>query len=98
MLRITQSGIMTVAVIDLDGKLVGPWVDELQRAIGAIPHGDEKRLNLAKLAFADAAGLRLLHALRRDGVEFVGALPLIAALLALHSDIDTTEAGGIEHA
>ena len=30
MLRITHSGTMTVATIDLDGKLVGPWVDELR--------------------------------------------------------------------
>ncbi len=98
MLRITHSGTMTVATIDLDGKLVGPWVDELQRAIEAVRREDAKRLNLSKLAFADAAGLRLLRALRRDGVELVGVLPLIAGLLALHGDVDATQASEIERA
>ncbi len=81
MLRITHSGYLTVATIDLDGKLVGPWVDELRRTIESLRGDDAIQLNLAKLTFADAAGLGLLNALRDDGVELVGSLPLIAGLL-----------------
>jgi ABC-type transporter Mla MlaB component len=97
-LRITHSGYLTVATVDLDGKLVGPWVDELRRTITTLGGGHVTRLNLTKLAFADAAGLSLLRALRRDGVELVGALPLIEGLLALQSDIDTPETGSVERA
>lgn len=72
--------------MDLDGKLIGPWVEELRRTIGALRREDAKCLNLAKLSFADAAGVRLLHALRSEGVVLTGAPPLIEALMAAHAD------------
>jgi anti-anti-sigma regulatory factor len=97
-LRITHSGYMQVATIDLDGKLVGPWVDELRRTIEALRRDDAIHLNLAKLTFADAAGLSLLHALRRDGVGLVGTLPLIAGLLASHIDREAREPSATERA
>jgi hypothetical protein len=39
-------------------------------------------LNLEHLAFADTAGLSLLHSLRQDGVALVGVSPLIEGMLA----------------
>lgn len=96
MLRITHSGYMTVATIDLEGKLVGPWVEELRRTIGSLQPEEAKRLNLAGLAFADTAGLRLLLDLRRGGVDLVGAMPLIEGLLALQGNADTVEMSAVE--
>jgi anti-anti-sigma regulatory factor len=70
--------------MDLDGKLVGPWVEELRESIGASGGRESLCLNLRRLTFADSAGLSLLQELRRDGAQLVGALPLIEALLAMH--------------
>lgn len=98
MLRITHSGYRTVATIDLDGKLLGPWVDELHSVIASLRPDDAKRLNLEKLEFADPAGLRLLHELRREGVDLVGVPPLIEGLLASHRDIEATAPSAAEHA
>jgi len=92
-LRITHSGYRTVAALEVDGKLIGPWVDELRCVIAALPAEDAKRLNLERLEFADPSGLRLLHRLRREGVDLVGVPPLIEGLLASHRDIDLVAPG-----
>lgn len=84
MLRITHSGSQKLTTVDLDGKLLGPWVDEL-RAVTAKLNGNEVvRLNLARLSFADQSGIALLQQLSRGGVELSGCSPLIAGLLASH--------------
>lgn len=85
MLRITHSGYTRLRTMDLEGKLVGAWVDELRVAVGAAHAGDCLCLNLQRLAFADSAGLALLHELHRDGAQLAGASPLIEALLAMHA-------------
>ena len=95
MVRITHSGYTRVRTLDLDGKLVGPWVDELRRIVGAPNSGDTLCLNLQQLTFADADGLALLRELRHDGVQLAGALPLIESLLALPSGSDAESAPGI---
>ena len=82
MLRITVSGYVKVRTLELDGKLVGPWVDELRTAIRSAGGGESVCLNLQHLAFADTAGLGLLRELRGEGVQLVGALPLMEGLLA----------------
>ncbi len=81
-LRITHRGSVTLATIDLEGKLVGPWIDELRSVVAAVRVKDAVCLNLQHLSFADAAGLDLLRAFRRDGIHLVGASPLIEGLLA----------------
>ena len=83
MLRINPSGYRRVRTIDLDGKLIGPWVEELRRAIGPQDAGESVCLNLAHLTFADSAGLSLLRELHRRGAQLVGAPPLIEGLLTL---------------
>jgi len=81
---------MTLAIVSLDGKLLGPWVDEARSVIAALPANEAVRLNLANLSFADAAGIELLRAARRDGIQFVGASPLIEGLLAAHDQSAAT--------
>ena len=43
---------------------------------------DAVRLNLEHLSFADAAGIEMLREVRSDGVQLIGASPLIEGLLA----------------
>ncbi len=82
MLRITHTGSVTLATIALDGKLLGPWVDELGSMMATLGATDAVRLNLEHLSFADAAGIEMLRKVRRDGVQLIGASPLIEGLLA----------------
>ncbi len=83
MLRITQAGTTKVQTLDLEGKLVGPWVSELRLAVAVIGDDECVRLNLRNLTFADAEGLALLRELRRNGTALVHASPLILGLLEL---------------
>jgi anti-anti-sigma regulatory factor len=96
-LRLIQSKTVTLATVDLDGKLVGPWVDEVRAAIAALRRDQAVCLNLEHLSFADAAGFRLLCEMRRDGVQLVGATPLIDALLAHHRDRAALESVPMVH-
>ncbi len=82
MLRITHSGSIKLATLDLEGKLLGPWVDEVRAIVAKLRTKDAVRLNLRGLSFADPNGIALLHELKRDGVALSGCTPLIAGLLA----------------
>lgn len=77
---------MTLATVDLDGKLIGPWVDEVHTSVVALRREQAVCLNLKHLSFADAAGLRLLRALQLDGVPLLAASPLITGLLENHRE------------
>ncbi len=81
---------MPLTTIDLDGKLLGPWIDELRSVVAAARVKDAVCLNLAHLSFADAAGIDLLRAFRRDGIQLVGASPLIDGLLASREEMATS--------
>ena len=82
MLRITHTGSVRVGTINLEGKLIGPWIDELRSVVASARLKYAVWLDLAHLSFADAAGIDLLRAFRRDGIRLVGASPLIEGLLA----------------
>jgi len=69
------------AALVLEGRLVGPWVDELRRVIGARADGSVLTLDLRRLDFADRQGLALLAGLRRVGVGLDGATDFVRALL-----------------
>ena len=90
MLRITKRASVPLTTIDLDGKLLGPWIDELRSVVATARVTDTVCLNLAHLSFADAAGIDLLRAFRRDGIQLVGASPLIDGLLASREEMATS--------
>jgi ABC-type transporter Mla MlaB component len=91
-LRIIQSETIKLATVALDGKLLGPWVDEVRTIVSSMGRNlgsnlgrcDAVRLNLEGLSFADASGIALLQELHRGGVELFGCSALIAGLLAAH--------------
>ena len=86
MLRITRidvGGSPSNRTLKLEGKLLGPWVDELRRACEELripPHC--LRLDLADLTFADPIGVKLLDDLVRQGATTVGCSGFIADLLS----------------
>lgn len=79
MLRITQlSPSDTGATLKLEGKLVGPWVAELQqicRQLGAV------KLDLSAVTFVDNAGLSLLRDVLGQGASLASCSGLVAELL-----------------
>ncbi|MBL8740153.1 MAG: hypothetical protein JNK04_03630 [Myxococcales bacterium] len=63
----------------LEGRLVGPWTDELSRITS---ERCPRELDLAAVTFADRAGLTLLRQLARRGVTLSRPSPFLAAMLA----------------
>ena len=69
----------------LEGKLVGPWVDELSRACEGpetLPSG--LRLDLSAMTFIDSAGVEFLDDLIQRGAIVVGCSGFIAEMLNLN--------------
>jgi hypothetical protein len=68
--------------LKLEGKIVGPWVDELSRACDGprIP-ACCLRLDLADVTFVDRVGVKLLDDLVGRGATIVGCSAFIADLL-----------------
>jgi hypothetical protein len=83
MLRITQVGRHDPPlVLRLEGKLVGPWVAELGRALGDLPHpAGHLSLDLSAVTFVDRGGLDLLRDLLGRGATLAGCSGLVAELL-----------------
>ena len=82
MLKITELRQPTgAAALVLEGRLVGPWVEELQRVAGGL-EGRGASLDLSRLDFADRRGLALLLRLLQRGVAVEGASDFVNALLA----------------
>ena len=82
MLRIATISGQRLTTINLEGKLLKPWLTEVQVAVSAAQTTDIVRLNLHELTYVDAEGIELLRTLRRGGIELVGPSPFIAQLLA----------------
>ena len=84
-LRITAmdtGGCDSTRTLKLEGKLKGPWVDEVSRACEeSRTPPDCLRLDLADVTFIDSAGLKLLDDLVRRGATIVGCTGFIADLL-----------------
>jgi anti-anti-sigma regulatory factor len=83
MLRITtQSTDHSAILLKLEGKLLEPWVEELERSInGSLGRPNSLRLDLSALTFADAVGLQALTKLIRGGATLTACSGFIAALL-----------------
>jgi len=80
MLRITVAPDGGGRRVKLEGKLLGPWVEEVARACEA-QAGEAVSLDLSALTFVDEAGRRLLRELLSAGVMVALAAPLVAEWL-----------------
>jgi len=84
MLRITVIKSSSVAVtLRVEGRITGPWVEELRTAcnVHTFPDDVQLSLDLADISFADAAGIALLRELRTLGADLNRATPFLAEQL-----------------
>jgi anti-anti-sigma regulatory factor len=84
MLKITLHDSAGEFRLNLEGRLAGPWVRELElcwRTASSTTEGRRTVVDLADVDFVDPAGEELLANLHTAGVELVGDTPLICAML-----------------
>ncbi len=92
MLRITVHDRAPTTSFVLEGKLVGPWVEELERCwAGALANDPltPMLVDLAGVAFIDGTGRELLRRMRHQGVRLLSQGVLIDAIV---EDIEAKEA------
>jgi ABC-type transporter Mla MlaB component len=83
MLKISQAEPVNAGVIlRLEGRVVGPWVTELQNSCDEVLTGGRLlKLDLADVEFMDAEGVALLSSLRSRGVALLKCPPFAAEQL-----------------
>jgi ABC-type transporter Mla MlaB component len=84
MLRITVVESSNIAVtLRVEGRITGPWVEELRTAcrLHTSPDDVQLSLELADISFADAGGIALLRELRNRGVGLIRTTPFVAEQL-----------------
>jgi hypothetical protein len=89
MLRITVHHTAQTVTFQLEGRLAGPWVRELESCWQVnLPRGGEpiRRIDLTGVTSLDAEGQACLAALHRQGAEFVAADCLTKAVVAEITD------------
>ena len=97
MLRITIHDRSRELRMKLEGKLSGPWVQELRqcwRTASSTTAGRAPSVDLGEIDFVDAEGQTLLADMREQGVRLDAATPLIQALLDAGPDRATCAAVG----
>jgi anti-anti-sigma regulatory factor len=85
MLRITIHNEVQVTSFVVEGKLVGPWVEELEKCWKSALAADSSGamlVNLAAVTFIDSAGRALLARMRRQGAKLLSTGVLIKAIVA----------------
>jgi len=75
MLKITMKIESGVRTFDLDGKLAGPWVEELEQCwrSAADAHLHPVRVDLSSVTFIDEDGKDLLGRMYREGAKLVAS-------------------------
>lgn len=83
MLKISHIDSMNQAIaLKLEGRLVGPWVSELQKSCDEVLTGKNGlELHLSEVEFIDSHGAALLASLRRRGVALLQCPPFAAEQL-----------------
>jgi hypothetical protein len=86
MLMITRSeGSDLTRTLKLEGKLLAPWISELESACRESHVGPERvYLDLCDLTFVDGAGARFLAEMIRDGATVIACSGFVAEMLDLN--------------
>ncbi len=85
MLRITVHDKPQTLTFQLEGRLAGPWLPELERCWQSTLAHQRKRIlrvDLTGVTFIDDAAKSCLWAMYREGAEFVAADCMTKAILA----------------
>jgi hypothetical protein len=97
MLRITVHDSPRALTFQLEGRLVGPWLRELEECWHSALAGQPKpilRVDLSGVTFINAAGQACLAAMHRQGAEFVAADCLTKAVVAEITQAPLPDCGG----
>jgi ABC-type transporter Mla MlaB component len=73
-LRISITENATEMRLVLQGRLTGPWIDELKttwKAASQLLKGRTCKVDIDQLTFIDKRGHRLLRAMSREGAQFI---------------------------
>ena len=84
MLRISVSRRPGGATVTLEGRLAGPWVDELARcwsSVTALREASSVRVELEAVTFIDSAGNAVLRRMREDGAVLFASGCMTRAIL-----------------
>ena len=83
MLKISQvEPVNHVVTFRLEGRIVGPWVMELQKSCEEVlTEGRSLKLHLGDVEFMDTQGVVLLSSLRAQGVSLLECPPFAAEQL-----------------
>jgi hypothetical protein len=81
MLRVSSIRHAESVTIKLEGKLVGPWCDEVAQVCAKRSASPQLRLDLYDLTFADARGLELIKTLIAHGATLDRCSSFVAELL-----------------
>jgi len=94
MLRITTRNEATATVFVIEGKLISPWAQELEKCwrsaisaepCGSIPPARPILVDLTKVTFIDDGGKQLVARMRQSGVRLTGA-GLIAEFICMETE------------
>ena len=72
MLKITIHNSTNAATLNLEGRLAGPWVEELERSWSAVRDDSAKKpviVDLCEVTFVDAEGRKLLSSMYEQGAR-----------------------------
>lgn len=83
MLKITTRTDPTGTILELEGKLIGCWVQELEACWqGALVADQRVRVVLKAVTFIDAAGRKLLARMHAEGAQLAGQGCMTKAIIA----------------
>lgn len=85
MLRITENERDGRTWLVLEGKLIGPWVAELQSVCDRRKAGGRLAIDLSQVTFVDPAGVTLLRRLTAEGVHVLPGSSFIRELLRVQA-------------
>jgi ABC-type transporter Mla MlaB component len=81
LLRITVQKGCGSATLKLEGKLAGPWVEELQRIWRSASASEAVLVDLCDVSFVDASGKDLLAQMCHGGADFLADSPLMKQIV-----------------
>jgi ABC-type transporter Mla MlaB component len=79
MLRISEAATGDESVVlKLEGRIVGPWIDELDNACARLlERGKSLKLDMAEVSYVDRNGIALLLLLKQRAVLLEGCSPFV---------------------
>ena len=81
LLKITVQKGPGSSTLKLEGKLAGPWVEELKEAWRSESATEAVSVDLFDVSFVDAAGKDLLAQMWQGGADFVADSPLMKQVI-----------------